>query len=308
DLREEFAPPWAIAAWRSLGDLCAVVVAAVRTKLAGSQIDRPAWGVEQPWILIPDLAGRSMRAIGPRQGDDRGNRAGGGQPFARRLVIAFAGDIAASVAGKIERFERLLEDPPTAVPYQPRIPERDVPPVVAVPACELVRKGVLAGATNTGGDTQGDVLSNIENLEGSAYNDTLTGNAGDNWIYGEGGADTIDGGAGFEPASYFYSAVGVTVSLVAGAVNTGGDAQGDVLTNIEDLEGSAFNDTLTGNAGDNFIYGAGGADTIDGGAGIDTASYFYSAAAVNVSLVAGAANTGSDAQGDVLSNMENLDG
>jgi len=75
------------------------------------------------------------------------------------------------------------------------------------------------------------------------------------------------GGPVSTPASYLYSTAAVTVSLVAGAVNTGGDAQGDVLTNIENLDGSAFNDTLTGNAGDNWIYGEGGADTINGGAG-----------------------------------------
>src|SRR5262249_57980160 len=128
----------------------------------------------------------------------------------------------------------------------------------------------------------GDVLTNIENLEGSAYNDTLIGNADANWFYGEGGADTIDGGAGFDTASYYYSSAGVNVSLVAGAANTGGDAQGDVLTNIEDLEGSTFNDTLTGDAGDNWFWGEGGADTINGGAGTDTAPDLHSTAGVHV--------------------------
>jgi Ca2+-binding RTX toxin-like protein len=171
-----------------------------------------------------------------------------------------------------------------------------------------VNVSLVAGATNTGGDAQGDVLTNIEDLEGSAYNDTLTGDSGDNWLYGEGGADILEGGAGNDGASYFYSTAGVNVSLVAGAANTGGDAQGDVLSNIENLHGSAYNDTLTGNAGDNWLYGDGGADTINGAAGIDTASYLDSTAGVNVSLVAGAANTGGEAQGDILTNIENLEG
>ena len=171
-----------------------------------------------------------------------------------------------------------------------------------------VNVSLAAGATTGGGDAQGDVLRNMENLQGSAYNDTLTGDAGDNWLYGEAGADILDGGAGVDGASYFYSTAGVNVSLVAGATNTGGDAQGDVLTSIESLHGSAFNDTLTGNAGDNWFDGDDGADTINGGAGTDTVSYFYSTAAVRVSLVAGASNTGGSAQGDVLSNIENLEG
>src|SRR5262249_17543151 len=149
---------------------------------------------------------------------------------------------------------------------------------------------------------------NFENLEGSAFNDTLTGNAGDNWFDGAGGADTIDGGAGVDTSSYLYSTVGVSVSLVAGAGNNGGGAQGDVLSNIQNLPGSHFNDTLTGNSGNNKFWGLSGADTINGGAGTDTASYVYSTEGVVVSLAAGASNTGGEAQGDVLSNIENLEG
>src|SRR5262249_57091813 len=111
---------------------------------------------------------------------------------------------------------------------------------------------------------------------------TLTGDAGDDWLEGRGGADTLNGGAGLDSASYFYSTAGVRVSLVAGAVNTGGHAQGDVLSNIENLFGSGFNDTLTGNTGDNWLTGGGGADALNGGAGVDTASYFYSSAALPV--------------------------
>src|SRR5262249_60731153 len=99
----------------------------------------------------------------------------------------------------------------------------------------------------------GAVLRRLENLAGSGFNDTLTGDANNNKFWGEGGADTINGGAGVDTASYFYSTDGVSVSLVAGAANSGGDAVGDVLSNIENLEGSGFNDTLTGNAGANVL-------------------------------------------------------
>jgi Ca2+-binding RTX toxin-like protein len=167
---------------------------------------------------------------------------------------------------------------------------------------------LVAGAANTGGDAAGDVLTNIENLTGSALKDVFTGDANNNVFIGSAGADTLNGGAGIDTASYATSSAGVVVSLVAGAINTGGDAAGDVLTAMENLTGSALKDVLTGDANNNVLIGGAGADTLDGGAGSDTASYATSTAGVTVSLVAGAVNTGGDAAGDVLTNIENLTG
>ena len=42
----------------------------------------------------------------------------------------------------------------------------------------------------------GDSLTSIENLTGSAHDDTLTGDAGPNVLDGRAGADTLDGGDG----------------------------------------------------------------------------------------------------------------
>ncbi len=145
--------------------------------------------------------------------------------------------------------------------------------------------------------------SSFENLEGSLYNDFLEGDlqdniilglSGDDQIYsqegddlliGGAGADTLDGGvnsfsllansnvfstkegADGDTASYEKSPTGVAVNL-ATRVGQGGDAEGDRLTNIENLLGSAYGDTLTGNAGDNdFNPGLsnGGIDNVDGG-------------------------------------------
>ena len=50
----------------------------------------------------------------------------------------------------------------------------------------------------------------------------------------------------------------------------GDDAFGDVVTNVENIIGSAQADTLTGNSGDNRIQGLAGNDEIEGGAGDDT--------------------------------------
>ena len=49
-------------------------------------------------------------------------------------------------------------------------------------------------------------------------------------------------------------------------IGSGGDAQGDTLTNIENLTGSNFDDTLEGNASNNKLVG---------GLGIDTVSYAH---------------------------------
>ncbi|KAK0329197.1 hypothetical protein LTR94_037778, partial [Friedmanniomyces endolithicus] len=76
---------------------------------------------------------------------------------------------------------------------------------------------------------------------------------------GGAGADNLQGGSGFDTADYHRSTVAVDVNLATG-VGRRGDAEGDRLTGIEALTGSAQGDTLTGNAG---------ANTLDGGAGDD---------------------------------------
>ncbi|MCW1886212.1 calcium-binding protein [Luteolibacter flavescens] len=134
------------------------------------------------------------------------------------------------------------------------------------------------------GDAAGDTYLSIEQFEGSPFADTLTGDAGSNQFFGYGGDDILQGGDGDDAleggpgadqllggngrdfTSYFHSPQGVTVNLATGAA-TCGDAQGDFLSSIEDLVGSEFNDTLTGNAGDNSMAGLGGNDIIDAGNG-----------------------------------------
>jgi Ca2+-binding RTX toxin-like protein len=94
---------------------------------------------------------------------------------------------------------------------------------------------------------QGDTLTTIENLTGSNYNDTLTGDAGANvlsggtgndTLAGGAGADTLTGGSGTDTADYSASGSAVTVNLLTN-VNTGGDAASDSLSGIENVTGSA---------------------------------------------------------------------
>ncbi len=135
----------------------------------------------------------------------------------------------------------------------------------------------LAAGTGSGGTAEGDTLSEIENVTGSAQDDVLIGDSGANVLEGgsghdvlegAGGADTLDGGGGIDTASYAGSSAAVDVDLGAGTAS-GGDAQGDTLSNIENLTGSAHDDTLTGDSGANVLTGGGGADTLTGGAGDD---------------------------------------
>src|SRR5204862_525485 len=110
------------------------------------------------------------------------------------------------------------------------------------------------------------------------FNDSLTGDSGDNILAGGAGNDSLDGGAGSDTASYAGAASAVTVNLgLATAQNTVG-AGTDTLSNFENLLGSSFADTLTGNsnanvlnggAGNDLLFGAGGGDTLTGGAGAD---------------------------------------
>src|SRR5262249_57705343 len=105
----------------------------------------------------------------------------------------------------------------------------------------------------------------------------------------------LDGGAGNDTASYDTSSTAVTVNLATGT-GSGGDAQGDTLTNIENLIGSTFNDTLIGDQNANVLIGGAGADTLIGGGGSDTASYIDSTAGVTVNLATGT-GTGGPAPG-----------
>ncbi|WP_426235100.1 beta strand repeat-containing protein [Pseudomonas sp. TWP3-2] len=118
------------------------------------------------------------------------------------------------------------------------------------------------------GDAAGDTFAAIEILQGSNFADTLSGTALNDNIVGGAGADVIDGREGIDTAWYVNSATAVNINLQTG-VNQGGDAQGDMLINVENIIGSNFNDTLTGNALANGFEGGLGNDVIYGGDGND---------------------------------------
>lgn len=229
----------------------------------------------------------------------------------------------------------------------------------------------LTGAQNTGGAGT-DTVVGMEHVIGTSFNDMLTGNSvrnalwglsghdvlngglGDDVLNGGLGNDVLNGGAGIDTADYSALIIpgltatgatgGVTVNLnLTGAQNTGG-AGSDTLVGIENVIGTDFNDTLTGNNGNNILSGRGGNDTLNGGGGndelfgglghdvlnggsgndtlngfsgndvlnggdgIDTASYIWETAGVRVNLnLTGAQNTGG-AGIDTLVSIEHVIG
>lgn len=54
----------------------------------------------------------------------------------------------------------------------------------------------------SGGDADGDTLAGFENIRGSAYDDTLTGDGGANVMEGGAGDDILTGGAGSDAFVY----------------------------------------------------------------------------------------------------------
>lgn len=119
-------------------------------------------------------------------------------------------------------------------------------------------------------------ISQFENVTGSGFADsingdaganTLSGLAGDDMINGGIGNDVLNGGAGIDTASYASAGAGVTVSLaLAGAHATGG-AGTDTLIGFENLTGSRFADSLTGDALANRVEGGLSNDVLVGGGG-----------------------------------------
>ena len=171
--------------------------------------------------------------------------------------------------------------------------------------------GVTASLANSGtntGDAAGDIYVSIENLSGSNFNDTLVGDASNNFLNGRGGADALDGGGGFDTADYFLSSIGLSVDLGTPGNNTG-EATGDTYASIENLRGNAFADTLRGNSGNNLLDGQAGADVLDGAAGFDFAWYNTNSTGTGVtaSLASPGINTG-DAAGDTYISIEGLVG
>lgn len=193
----------------------------------------------------------------------------------------------------------------------------------------------VTGTQVVGGGLGIDTLISIENLTGGAFNDHLTGDANANVLFGDAGNDTLSGGAGndiliggagddnlnggdgSDTADYTGATSGLTISLsITSAQAVGGGLGSDTLSQIENLQGGDFADTLMGDGNDNILVGGKGDDTLTGGAGndqltggegIDTVSYADATSSVTVSLtVTGAQSVGGGRGSDTLLEIENI--
>jgi len=153
----------------------------------------------------------------------------------------------------------------------------------------------IAQATGQGNDT----LTGIEHVSGTRFNDVLTGDGGDNWIWGGtdgsgvtgndilsggGGNDLVqvgtgnhnlDGGTGTDTLSLHgngtdITAAGVTVSLLLQGAAQATEQGAMTLNGFENVSASLFDDVLTGDNADNLLAGDAGADSLSGGDGADT--------------------------------------
>jgi Ca2+-binding RTX toxin-like protein len=142
------------------------------------------------------------------------------------------------------------------------------------------------GADRVFGDLGDDKVSGgagaYDDVAGGLGIDTVNGGPGNyDLVHGDYGYDRMSGGPGKHDIASFATAVaggkgtGIWASLTKHVAR--GDGH-DKLYEFEDLEGSAFRDTLIGNGGPNeikggpgndSIFGDGGRDTIDGGQGTD---------------------------------------
>jgi Ca2+-binding RTX toxin-like protein len=140
--------------------------------------------------------------------------------------------------------------------------------------------GGLGDDTVFGGASDGDQVI------GGVGNDELHGGPGDGDILrGNHGRDLFDGGPGVHDVASFavsgftgansFGGTGIVVNLAEGRALQDGR---DRLRGIEDVVGSPFRDTISGDAAANVVYGAGGDDALfaigpgdsaQGGAGSD---------------------------------------
>ncbi|MGQ3911295.1 Ig-like domain-containing protein [Enterobacter hormaechei] len=116
-------------------------------------------------------------------------------------------------------------------------------------------------------------------LTGTGYNDTFIAEVGTYTYNGSGGwtttseHDTWSSTGGMDVVDYRNATSGVTIDLGRStAQSTGFDTA--TLVNIEGINGSDYDDVITGNSGDNQFEGRGGNDTFNiGSGGHDTLLY-----------------------------------
>ncbi|HEV2748727.1 MAG TPA: calcium-binding protein [Allosphingosinicella sp.] len=109
-------------------------------------------------------------------------------------------------------------------------------------------------------------------LTGGGDHDVMRGDEGNDRLVGSRGIDTLHGGDGTDTIDYTASVAAVTIVLGEGTSQSrgyGGDADGDVISEVEIFVGSAFADSMVGDEEANQFFGGAGSDQLYGGANAD---------------------------------------
>lgn len=279
------------------------------------------------------------------------------RPEAQALTPLIAGLLAACTNGTftVASDEAKPSEEPSEEPDSPRVELEEVFLFCADDDC--INSGVNSAFNFASNNGERLVIggNDDDRLFGGAGDDVILGGAGDDLLVGGKGTDILYGGSGTDTVSYASDTEGVTVSLFNGfAVGSGGDAEGDILRNIENLIGGAGNDVLTsdtstgranldgglgddtlniikteytppfitftildGGPGDDILNGRAlsndiliggpGADMLNGYGGNDTASYVNDTVGVRVALFLNAGDDG-EAEGDTYGQIDNVTG
>lgn len=136
-----------------------------------------------------------------------------------------------------------------------------------------------------GGTTAGDAYSSIENVVGSASDETIIGGSANNEFWDNGGNDTLYGGYGNDTfhtgdgADDYYGGAGIDTLVIEGITEDAGAIvlididfglgafDGDTYSGIENVVGSNVDDIIIGNDADNILWGNYGEDTLFGWTG-----------------------------------------
>src|SRR6056297_230082 len=212
------------------------------------------------------------------------------------LDIALNGIIEGTAAGELIDIDYIGDPEGDRIDANYNLAGNNDDSVEAGAGDDTILAGVGSDTVNAGdgndildGGAGNDILNGgagDDAISGLGGGDTLLGGAGDDTIAGGTGADTMDGGTGSNTLDYSASVGSFTVNLETDTA-FGSDADGDVISNFQNVIGSDFGDTITlsstggtilagggndglsGGTGDDTIFGQDGSDTISGGDGND---------------------------------------
>lgn len=106
-------------------------------------------------------------------------------------------------------------------------------------------------------------------INGTINADSIFAQGGNDTINGSWGNDAINGGSGVDMLDYSNGLGSMTINLATGQATSGWFGT-DTLVSIEEAQGAAGDDSITGNGQDNELRGNDGDDTLIGGAGDDS--------------------------------------